>query len=248
MENYTITESYTLPSKGKVYKQQIKADITLRSMTTADEMRRLSQSDKPYKLLSEIIDGCILDNPGISCYDMCMGDYQFLLYKLRTVTYGSDYKVDVVCPHCLSRSIETIDLDQLKVLEYDSEFDNYLHIELPISKKQIDLRLQTPRMLDEVTEKAKDISKRFPEYKGEPAFLCTLDSIVYKIDGQMYDDIEKEAFLKNLPMKDVNYILKTIKKVDIGIENETEIKCSKCGKVHRIIIPITGEFFGPSID
>ena len=32
--NYTINESYILPSKGKIYEKEIDPNITLRSMTT----------------------------------------------------------------------------------------------------------------------------------------------------------------------------------------------------------------------
>ena len=39
MQNYTIAESYTLPSKGMVYNRQINPEITLRSMTTEEKIR-----------------------------------------------------------------------------------------------------------------------------------------------------------------------------------------------------------------
>ena len=45
MENYTIAEEYTLPSKGLVYDKQIKPTIKLRCMTTQEEMKRLGKSN-----------------------------------------------------------------------------------------------------------------------------------------------------------------------------------------------------------
>ena len=77
---YTIKEDFTLPSHGKLYDTQINDNISLRSMTTLEEMKRLAPSEHPYKMMSEVIDDCLIDKPGISAYDMCIGDYQFLLY------------------------------------------------------------------------------------------------------------------------------------------------------------------------
>ena len=94
-KDYTISEFFTLPSDGKVYSELIDPQIELRSMTTAEEMRRMSPNDHIYENLCSIIDDCLVKGPNISSYDMCLGDYQFLLYKLRLVTYGSEYNVPV---------------------------------------------------------------------------------------------------------------------------------------------------------
>ena len=57
---YTIQEEYVLPSKGKLYNVPFDPTIKLRSMTVADEMKRLQVSDNPYKVMSEIIDDCLI--------------------------------------------------------------------------------------------------------------------------------------------------------------------------------------------
>ena len=43
-DHITITEDYSLPSKGKIYGKQFDPAIKLRSMTGEDEMKRLSPS------------------------------------------------------------------------------------------------------------------------------------------------------------------------------------------------------------
>ena len=81
MDNVTIVESFELPSKGKIYDTPVNSVFRLRSMTTEDEMKRLSHSEDQYKLLSEIIDSCMLEPIGISSYDMHLGDYQYILHN-----------------------------------------------------------------------------------------------------------------------------------------------------------------------
>ena len=61
MDNITIVESFELPSKGKIYDSSVKSTFKLRSMTTEDEMKRLSHSEDAYRLLSEVIDSCFLE-------------------------------------------------------------------------------------------------------------------------------------------------------------------------------------------
>ena len=86
MQKYTIKETFTLPSKGKMYTNLENPSISLRSMTTRDEMKRLAPTDTPYKAMSEIIEECIIgDKPSVGVYNLFIGDYEFLLQKLRIV-------------------------------------------------------------------------------------------------------------------------------------------------------------------
>ena len=71
MNEFTIANEYTLPSKGKVYNKEININFKLRSMTTVEEMKRLNHSDKPNKNIAEIIDDCLVEKIGISAYDLC---------------------------------------------------------------------------------------------------------------------------------------------------------------------------------
>lgn len=246
--DYTIGESYTLPSKGQVYSETVNPQIKIRSMTTQEEMKRLGHSDAPYKLLSEIIDDCLVENPGISAYDLCIGDYQYLLHRLRAVTYGADYNIQLICPICGAIHKEVLNLDELEVIEYSDDMRKYLDITLPKSKKRVELKLQTPRMLDEITQKSDKIKKQSPDMEGEPAFLFTLESLIYKVDGQVLNPIKLTQFVRSLEMADANYILRSVEKVNIGVKQNLTHKCKDCKTEFKYTFPITGEFFGPSID
>ena len=85
MSNITILEQFTLPSKGLIYNKKIDPQIRLRSMTTAEEMKRLQPSDSPYWTICSIIDDCGAADCGISCYDMCINT--------------SNVNIDLIIPH-----------------------------------------------------------------------------------------------------------------------------------------------------
>lgn len=249
-KNYTIAESFTLPSGGKVYGQQFDPHVKLKSMTIRDEMKRTSQNATPHRNLCEIIDGCLLTKLPYSCYDLCVGDYEFLLHKLRVVTYGPDYKMVVGCPHCASVHEETVNLDELKIKEFKFEdIDAGLHFTLPVCKRQITLKLQTPRILDAIDSRVKEIKrKEKPTY--DPTALVTLQETIDLVDGIKLGYIELENFINQLGAKDANFILNKITKVNglIGVDTSLDVTCSNCGGDIKTFFRFGPEFFRPTDD
>lgn len=243
----TIYESFKLPSKGLVYDKPINENVTLRSMTTMEEMKLLSHSDTPYKLMSDVIQDCLKDEPEIPVYDMCIGDYQFLLHKLRIVTYGTDYKMIIRCPNCGKVVNSSCNLESLTVTEYDDSYIDLTKITLPVTGKIINLRYQTPRMLDDIEYKKKEMQKK-TKSNLDYGLMYTLISLIEKVDGQVVNPIALEEFVKKLPMKDVNFILSSAKKMNekIGLDNTIIARCSECG--YDIVTPflITSEFLEPT--
>lgn len=250
MNDYTMAESYTLPSKGLIYDKPINPSFKIRSMTTNEEMKRLSPTGTPNKNMANIIEDCLIEKPGIGVYDMCLGDYQFIIQKLRIVTYGSEYKVLVTCPTCHESFQKVINLEDLKIEEYDDSISKYKKIILPRSKKEIILNLQTPRMMDEVEEKKKEIEMTNTELSGDITLLLTLESLIKTVDGQTLTEPQMESFIRKLPMMDANNILKAADKLNgkVGIDPRINLTCPRCG--HPVVgtFRYSEEFFRPSIN
>lgn len=248
---YTISEYCDLPSGGKIYKQNVNPRVHLRSMTTEEEMRRLSPTNTPYKTLCDIIDRCMVEPIGISSYDLCLGDYQYLLHKLRVVTYGSSYPSTSICPLCGTVNRTNLDLDKIEVLEYKEDISKYLDLELPISKKKVKLRYQTPRDLDEIELEEKDFKTKNPDSVVNIKYLISLRHTIDSIDGNHYDKTKLDIFLRGLNMRDTNLLYQYATKLTEGIGLNTVIKnkCSnsKCGVDYNTIFRLTNEFFGPTI-
>lgn len=252
MTNYSIAEEYTLPSLGKVYKENVNPHIKLRSMTTEEEMKRLAPTERVYKNLCEIIDDCLVEKPGISTYDMCLADYQFLLHKIRIVTYGSSYPVTSKCPYCFSENDHTLQLSEIPVVNYDEDnFDKLTSFTLPKTGKNIKLKIQTPRMIDNVNYEVKELKRKSKgQMSLDPTLLMTVASVIDTIDGIKVDPIKKEDFVRTLPMMDTNYILKHAQKLveSFGLDLKFELDCPTCGLKYNNYFRLTSEFFGPSID
>lgn len=249
MESRTIQETFILPSKGLLYSENFSPNITLRSMTTEEEMRRLSYSDSEYEKMAKIIDDCIIEDLPISSYDMCIGDYQFLLHKLRIVSHGKDYNMVIQCPNCGEIVKATVDLDEEEVFEFDPDVGLDTNITLPISKKEIKLRLQTPRMIDAVKEKAQDMRKK-TKFNIKYEYLFTIMSLIDKVDSKTVNEIALEKFVRELPIQDANYILAKGDELNgkVGLDTSVIAKCSNCG--FRVVTNFREqpEFYGPQVD
>ena len=247
--DYTIMEGYELPSKGKIYNETVDPHIELRSMTARDEMKRLSPSSTPLKTLADIIEGCCIEKPAVHVYDMSLGDYEFLLHKLRIVTYGEDYKVALRCPEC-SELIEAItQLGQLEVKEFDEEeLRNIQTFSLPKSGRIITLNFQSPRMLEEMEVKVKDMKRRYKNVTIDFETLVRLLVNIDLVDGEKKSEHELENIVTNLPALDLQKILNNIDKLNkqIGLDNVLYLTCPKCGEEVTTFFRFGPEFFRPT--
>ena len=245
----TIQETFTLPSKRQIYEKPINPEITLRSMNTMDELKRLSHSDLPYKNMCDMIDDCIVGKKEISTYDMCLGDYQFLLHKLRIVTYGTDYKIVVTCPNCRQVQEKDFNLEELQILEWDESVRELFNLHLPKSDKDIVLKFQTPRMLDNIVKKKKELLAKNKEML-DPTFVLTVMNCIDLVDGDKLNFVELERFVQNLPMADTNLILQRADTINqkVGIDTIVGNHCDQCGYDYLSTFRITTEFFRPTVD
>lgn len=255
-QKYTSAERYTLPSHGLLYDREINPEIKLRSMTVRDEMKRLAPAtdNTLYRNMAEIIDSCMVEKPGISSYDMCVGDYQFLLHKLRIVTYGPEYKIEVRCPVCGDWDEHIVNLETLQ-LEELTEFDREkeLFLTLPVSKKVIELNITTPRLLDNIEKEVARVAKQYKKQNKEMSEIDwhLLYQLVYSIktvDGVKMSIADKESFCDKLVGRDFNAIMNAIDKLDekVGLGATLEVHCNNCGYDMTTNFRITSEFFRPT--
>lgn len=250
MVDYTISETFCLPSLGKVYVPEIVPEVTLRSMNTFDEMRRLSPSEYQYKQMSDVLDACILSGPNISSYDMCIGDYQFLLHKLRVVTYGADIQLGTTCPICGFTNHDVLNIDELPVLTYTEDISSYFTFELPMTKKMIKLRMQTPRMLDNIIIRSKEMKERAKEKSYDFSLIVSLMSMIESVDGKVYDEGALQKWVSELPMKDTNTIFAYATRLNnsIGVDADVDVTCMLCGNTYKAPFRPKGDFFRPPVN
>ena len=247
--NYTVMEGYELPSKGLIYETKVNPHVELRSMTAKDEMKRLAPSTTPLKTLADIIEGCMIEKPAIHVYDMILGDYEYLLHKLRVVTYGDEYKMIIGCPEC-DKTFEAIaHLDELELKDFDpNKFEELRTFTLPKSGRRITLKFTTPHMLDDIEIKTKEAQRKYKTASIDFETQIKVLSSIESIDGEVKGIVDLENIINNLPAADFQKIQNNIDKLNqcIGLNNELFITCPHCGNEVRTFFRFGPEFFRPT--
>lgn len=241
-----IAHTFTLPSNGKIYTEAVNPTVILGSMKTKHEMLRLSATTNNNKIMAEILDDCIEGDMGISSYDLCLGDYQYLLFMLRTVTYGPEYEIIGICPNCGSQEDLKINLHDLEINEYDDKLADILTVHLPESNVDVTLTLQTPRLLDKIKRQAQD-RKRKSSTIGDTTLLYTITNSIESIDNEQVNPFTLESWVTDLPMRDTNILLARINEINnyIGVQPSVVETCPTCGKDYDAPFYINGSFFRP---
>lgn len=248
MENARILENLCLPSNGLVYEEDVNPNIELSSMKTKHEMLRLSATEENQKIMAKIIDDCIVSDMGISSYDLCLGDFQYLLYMLRVVTFGPEYEMQCRCPYCSFENTLKLNIDELEVHKYDDSLVDLLELDLPVSGNHIKLTMQTPRMLDRINARIKDHNQRRKNTNENLTVLYTIMSCIEEIDEEPVQIAEIENWIRELPLADSNAILYRIDEINnfMGIELDSVATCRVCGASFLAPFRVNETFFRPN--
>ena len=248
MDNIRIAEQFTLPSHGKLYVDDVNPEVVLSSMKAKHEMLRLSATEESHKIMSQIIDDCIETDFGISSYDLCLGDFQFLLFKLRIVTFGNGYELLGKCPFCGFEQTYKVDLDTLETKEYTDSYEDLKHLTLPVGGEELLLTYQTPRMLDRINTKMKEYRKRHRDSDENPTILFNIMSVIDEVNGEIPDALELEEWIKELPLADATAIVNRIDEMNnsIGVNLYVEDSCRICGTNFIVPFRVNNTFFRPN--
>ena len=248
MENSRIVENVCLPSKGLVYEEEVNPEIELSSMKTKHEMLRLSATEESQKVMSQIIDDCIVSDMGISSYDLCLGDFQYLLYKLRIVTFGPEYEMQCRWPYCGFENTVKLDLDSLPIHEYDDSLADMLEFDLPVTGKHVKLTMQTPRMLDRINTRVREHNKKRKNTSENTTVLYTIMSCIEELDEEQVEPASLEQWIRDLPLADSNAILYKIDEINnsMGIDLDSLATCGVCGSSYIAPFRVNESFFRPN--
>lgn len=250
MARVPIQEVFTLPSNGRLYAGlNIPSEIRLRAMSTLDEKIRLA-SNNPFKTTPALIKNCII-GADFDTEDLKLFDLYFLMFKLREITYGSDYNINMTCRHCGSTNKISVDLSSLDVTSLDETDVEPFTIKLPKSGDQIACKYLSCKDLNRLQNEVDRIRLKDPSVdEADIQFIPSLCSRVVSINGEEWPAPKLTKYMQELHAMDYNYFNKKY----LSITNKPGINlnyvetCEKCAKPMIFEVPILGEFFSPSVD
>ena len=214
-----------LPSKCLSYKTLNGKTPTLRPMTFDDEKAMISHKNPNVDPLNALLSRC-LNNVSIS--DLYQADKLYILLKLREISYGDDYPVNINCPSCKKESAMNFKLSALRVNYVDDDFSDPVEVTLPQLGHKVGVRL--PRVKDEHYFETTDLALsnlwRFVEYINE----FDQKTVISK-------------FLEKIPLRDAHAILAAISGKQFGVETQVQFLCPYCNTTSKMEMPITSDFF-----
>ena len=204
-----------------------------------------------WKTIANILNAVVTEPEDFNAEDLTLFDFQCLMYKMRTVSYGHIYKVRVTCPVCGKETICRVDLDSLEINYLDDDFTEPYDIgPLPRSKDTLQCRL--PRISDVINTERRttEILKKSPEYQGDPAYILNMAYQIVGINGERYSSKEIEMYVEKMSAMDSAYFQQVAgsKITGVGMNTECHDVCESCGEELVFALPFNSEFFRPTYD
>ena len=236
----TLTKDFELPSQGLFGGPK---KVTVRPMTTKEEKMIYTARDSSF--IDKIVKSCIVEPADINMDLLHAQDITYLLYMIREMTFGPNYKQTMQCPYCnLKQDIE-IDITEMTtyLLDFD-ELEKYSTIKLPLNGDTIKIKLLSNGDLKEIAKTIKQMT-RDNKLKDPEGYEYTyrFAKLVESINGEEKDIKETIEYLDNLNLRDFNEIKRALSLIKFGLDTNNTRVCKKCGEeveVQGVAVP---EFF-----
>lgn len=235
-----LTREFELPSQG-IFDGPTR--VTIRPMTTHEEKIIYTARDDSF--LDKLVKSCIVEPKDCDLSKLASADITYLLFMIREMTFGPNYKQTIQCPYCnLKQDIE-IDITKMKTYLLDmEELSKYNTITLPVCGDTIKIRLLSNKDLDEIKTNVKRATKSgsIDDPEGYE-YTYRFAKIIETINGEEKETKEVIEYLDNLNLRDFNEIKKALGSIHIGLDTTNICVCKKCGEeveVQGLIVP---EFF-----
>jgi hypothetical protein len=239
-----------LPSKGRLYnnitddEDVLGGFIRLKGMTIREEeilsTQRFLKTGSTTRLIME---RCIVSD--IDAKDLLLFDANFLLFHLRKLSYGDEYKFKLTCQSsvCEKEFEHSIKISSLTFEELPDDVTEPIRIDLPRSKYTVLCLL--PRLVhSEELYKIRSNKKKSTEDEDSK----TIDNLmvtclgIYDENGEKIAEKDWEEFFAALPAIDRAELTKKTK-FSSGIDELHDVTCPYCNTKYEGSVPVGLDFF-----
>ena len=248
-------EEIELPSKGILYSKSNsfnKGKAHIRPWLTSEE-KLIDKFNKGnfYNIIKRLVQNSLEEKTDVE--ELTFGDFFFILYWIRSVSYGPQYKADIECPNCSAKIKSDIDIYNYSI-KYLEDVKEPLSFVLP--KSNIELKYRLPRVKDliEATEKSHSDSLKLGVAISPDIFRlarCVVEMTLPDTEHTVLTQEEDFGIMINkiwprLPAIDLVSFRTELAKYDHGYVNNEMTKCPECETYFEIAPLLSFEFFRPS--
>jgi hypothetical protein len=237
----------TLPSRGLPYKE---SEVCHISPLTAKEEKLVAGLQKVSQfadVVDEILNRCV--HYAVPADDLISGDRLFLLFNIRSQSYGDKYGFELLCRRCDSQYRKEIEISKVPVRSLEDGWVEPFSTHLPGLNRNVKLRLFRGKddravikyvLQDRRIRSSRGVNETLP---SDPGFFYRLSKHVVEIEGIENDKVL--STLEGMLAKDTSAIREAIAVNDCGYETEIPEECPHCGYEFDYSLEWSEEFFRP---
>jgi len=248
--DFTEPEKLPLPSGGRLYGEITTDEDVLNGYISMypmgmkeEEILSTSRFLKNGTATRIILDRCIASN--IQAKDLLLFDSNFLMFYLRKISYGDEYKFEIQCTNtmCERKFNHTVNISELSFEELPEDIAEPIVVELPKSKYTVKLTL--PRLFhsEEILLKNANRKKATSDADSrlrDNIMITTLE--VLDTEKNPIDKRDWEEFFEALPGLDTAE-LREKTTFSTGVDTLDNVVCPYCETDYSGTIPMGPEFF-----
>lgn len=237
----TLERTYKVPSAGLFGGP---TEVTLRPMTTKEE--KIIYTSRDMSFIEKIVKSCIVEPKNVDIDLLHPNDITYLLYMIRELTFGPNYKQKMQCPYCGLRQDIEIDITEMtyEILDLES-LDEKLNVKLPVCGDTVQLKLLSQGDFNHIDEYIKRLVRqnKLEDPEGYK-YVYRFAKMIKTINGEEKEDIKEViSYVDNLNMRDFGAIKETLQNIPIGINTLNIRKCRNCGEEVEVFGAAVPEFF-----
>ena len=245
------SEVIDLPSEGKLYPKDSplsSGKIELKYMTAREEDILTSANlIKKGIVIDKLLDTLILTK-GVDVDDLILGDKNAIMIASRVLGYGKEYNIEITGEFDDSESL-VVDLTELKHKEVDfSKFEkgkNEFPFKLPNSKREITFKFLTSGDEDEIDRDLRAMNKLKNLVDSE--MTTRLKKRVTSVDGNREQSFINKFVDTEFLSVDSFALREYIDEITPDVDMIYNYISSIDGERRSVVVPMTTEFFWPSI-
>lgn len=240
----SIQETYDLPSRGTF--PDVPAQITLRAMSLRDEKQRLASQG--INGIVDLINNCVVKPEGFDAYKMCRFDLDFAMLKLRIVSHGPKYNVEVKCPYCGKINKKVINLDDIETRMVDDDFKPEFEVgPLPVLGDTLTVKILTFQDINDIEAESRRVLSKFPEYDGDPSDILNYVYKIVAVNGEKLPYTKLKAYVESMPATDSVFLDEYYDNAlnEYGLDTILSFTCDDCKESFQRVMPMNSEFFRP---
>lgn len=248
--NFADPELIPLPSGGILYqnvtddKDVLKGFIRMYPMSLKEEeilsTPRFLKTGSATRMLMERCCASAID-----AKDLLLFDSNFIMFYLRKISYGDEYKFEIKCGNsvCEKKFEHTVNISELQFEELPETVEEPIVINLPKSGYTVECML--PRLYHSEEIYMKNQNRKKKSSDEDKRMIDNLLVTTIRILDRNKKEVSKkdwEEFFEAIPGMDAAE-LREKTKFSTGVDNIKGIGCPYCGAEYSGNIPIGPEFF-----